>query len=65
MKTYYAGEPVIIYIIINKYYLIEQLENYHQNRVRVNYHYFVVITQLLSNIIFINDCICILTGSPG
>ena len=29
------------------------------------YPFFVVITQLFSCIIFINDCICILTGSPG
>ena len=29
------------------------------------YPFLVVITQLFSNIIFINDCVCILTGSPG
>ena len=28
------------------------------------YSFLVAITQLFSNIIFINDCICILTGSP-
>ena len=28
-------------------------------------HFLVVITQLLSWIIFINDYVCILTGSPG
>ena len=27
--------------------------------------FFVVITQLLSWIIFVHDCICILNGSPG
>ena len=30
------------YAIINKYYPGEQLGNYHQKRVRVNFHYFVV-----------------------
>ena len=29
------------------------------------YPFLVVITQLFSCIIFINDCICVLTGSPG
>ena len=43
MKKYYPGEPVNIHIqIINKYYKGEQLGNYHQKRVRVNYHYSVV-----------------------
>ena len=38
----YPGEPVNIYTIIDKYYLEEQLGNYNHKRVRVNYHYFVV-----------------------
>ena len=29
------------------------------------YPFFVAMTQLFSCIIFINGCICILTGSPG
>ena len=43
-EKYYPGEPVNIYIytIINKYYPGEKLGNYHQKRVRVNYHDFVV-----------------------
>ena len=32
--------PVVVGI--NKYYSGEQLGNYHQKRVRLNYHYFVV-----------------------
>ena len=32
----------ITYMIINIYYTGEQLGNYHQKRVRVNYHYCVV-----------------------
>ena len=43
MNKYYPGEPLNIHIkIINKYYPGQQLGNYHQKRVRVNYHYFVV-----------------------
>ena len=38
---------------------------YHKILVIYPYRFFAVITQLLSNIIFINYCICILTGSPG
>ena len=30
-----------------------------------SYPFFMVITQLFYWMIFINDCICILTGSPG
>ena len=30
------------YSIMNKYYSGEQLDHYHQKRVRVNYHYFAV-----------------------
>ena len=66
-----------MYTIINKYYPGEELVNYHQKRVRVNYQYFVVMedrsfpfyagkaSQFFSWIIFINDCIHILNGSPG
>ena len=39
--------------------------HYHEIMVIFPYPFFVVITQLFSCIIFINDCICILTGSPG
>ena len=42
MNKYYPGDPVNIYTIINKYYTGEQQGNYHQKRVRVNYHYFTV-----------------------
>ena len=38
---------------------------YHKILVIYPYTFFVVINQLFSNIIFINDYICILTGSPG
>ena len=38
---------------------------YHKILVMYPYPFFVVITLLFSNIIFINDCICILTGPPG
>ena len=38
---------------------------YHKIMVIYHYPFFVVITQLFSWIILINDCICILTGSPG
>ena len=38
---------------------------YHKILVIFPYPFFVVINQLFSNIIFINYCICILTGSPG
>ena len=39
--------------------------HYHEIMVIHPYPFLVAITQLLSWIIFINDCICILTGSPG
>ena len=39
--------------------------HYHKIMVIYLYPFLVVITQLFSWIIFINDCICILTGSPG
>ena len=38
---------------------------YHTIMVIYPYPFFVVITQFFSWIILINDCICILTGSPG
>ena len=38
--------------------------HYHEILVIYPYHFLVVINQLFSCIIFINDCICILTGSP-
>ena len=38
---------------------------YHKIMVIYPYPFLVVITQLFSWITFINDCICILTGSPG
>ena len=38
---------------------------YHEIMVIYPYPFLVVITQFFSCIIFINDCICILTGSPG
>ena len=38
---------------------------YHKIMVIYPYPFLVVITQLFSCIIFNNDCICILTGSPG
>ena len=38
--------------------------HYHEIMVIYPYPFLVVITQLFSCIIFINDCICILTGSP-
>ena len=38
---------------------------YHKIMVIYHYPFVVVITQLFSCIIFINGCICILTGSPG
>ena len=38
---------------------------YHEIMVTYPYPFLVVITQFFSCIIFINDCICILTGSPG
>ena len=38
---------------------------YHEIMVIYPYPFVVVITQLFSWIIFINDCICILTGSSG
>ena len=38
---------------------------YHKVMVIYPYHFLVVIDQLFSCIIFINDCICTLTGSPG
>ena len=39
----------------------------HYHKIMVIYHYpfVVVIIQFFSWIILINDCICILTGSPG
>ena len=39
--------------------------NYHRIMVTYPYSFLVVITKLLSCIIFINDYICIVTGSPG
>ena len=39
--------------------------HYHEIMVIYHYPFFEVITQLFSCIIFINDCICILTVSPG
>ena len=39
--------------------------HYHKIMVIYPYPFLVVITQLFSCTIFINDCICILTGSPG
>ena len=39
--------------------------HYHEIMVIYPYPFLVVITLLLFWIIFINDCICILTGSPG
>ena len=46
---------------------IWDLPVFHNHRVMVIYPYpfFVVITQFLACIIFINDCKHILTGSPG
>ena len=46
---------------------IWELPVIHYHKIMVIYHYpfLVVITQLFSCIIFINGCICILTGSPG
>ena len=38
---------------------------YHEIMLIYPYHFVVVINLLFSWIIFINDCICILTGSPG
>ena len=47
-------------------YHIWELPVYHYHEIMVIYTYpfLVVITLLFSCIIFINDCICILTGSP-
>ena len=39
--------------------------HYHEIMVIYPYPFLVVITQLFSCIVFINDFICILTGSPG
>ena len=39
--------------------------HYHKIMVIYPYPFLVVITPFFSWIIFINDCICILTGSPG
>ena len=39
--------------------------HYHKIMVIYPYPFLVVMTQLFSWIIFINDCICVLTGSPG
>ena len=38
---------------------------YHEIMIIYPYPFLVVITQFFSYIIFINGCICILTGSPG
>ena len=38
--------------------------HYHKIMVIYLYPFLVVVTQLFSWIIFITDCICILTGSP-
>ena len=38
---------------------------YHEIMVIYPYLFLVIITQLFSWLIFINDCICLLTGSPG
>ena len=46
----------------NRWYL--PVLRYHEIMVIYPYHFFVVITLLFSWIIFIHDCICILTGSP-
>ena len=40
------------------------ISRYHKIMVTYPYPFFVVINLLFSCIIFINDCICILTGSP-
>ena len=42
INKYFPGEPVYIYTIINKYFAGEKLGNYRQKRVRVNFHYFVI-----------------------
>ena len=47
MNNYYLGGPFNIYTIINKYYSGKKLGDYHQKRVRVNYHYFVVMDNSL------------------
>ena len=51
------------------YYIDHRLDlpvlRYHEIMVIYPYPFFVVITQFLSCIIFINDCICILTGSTA
>ena len=39
--------------------------HYHKILVTFPSHFLVVITRLFSWIILINDCKCILTGSPG
>ena len=39
--------------------------HYHEIMVLYPYYFLVVITQLFTWIIFIHDCVCILTGSPG
>ena len=43
MKKHYPCEPVNINNqSFSHYYTGEQLGNYHQKRVRINYHYFMV-----------------------
>ena len=39
--------------------------HYHEIMVIFPHHFLVVITQFFYWMIFINGCICILTGSPG
>ena len=57
------------YVIFFLYSIMDRLElsilHYHKIMVIYPYPLLVVIIQLLSWIIFINDCICILSGSTG